>query len=401
MKSSEIPKFGPLAGVNVVCAGMATAGPFAASLMADFGGNVVFVESTLAKDSSRAAAGACWEQDRRNMRTIALNTPSPEGKEVFLKLLKDADIFIENSKGGQYAGWGLTDEVLWEANPALVIVHVSGFGQTGVPEYIKRPSWDPIGQAFGTIVAFNGTEESPMPTNPFMCDMTTALYASWGALAALFRARQTGKGESLDIAQFEVMLRGQSGEPLKAIKTGIQPKRTGQDHSFAGAYRPFKCKDGFVYIAFGGPGIMKVGLPFFGFEFGSDLFPKTIPWVQKGSEGCRLLEAKIEEYCADKTAAEIDYELSALGVPVSPIMTYEAAYRNPHYQAREVFTEWERVNGEKVTGVNILPKMKNEPGQIWRGAPEYGMDNDDILEELGYTPEQIKELYEKRVLAKE
>lgn len=401
MKSSDIPKFGPLAGVKVVCAGTAVAGPYAASLMSDFGADVIYIESTLAPDAGRAAYGGMFKQDHRNQRTIALNIPTTKGKEILLKLLKDADIFIENSKGGQYQKWGLTDEVFWEVNPALVIVHVSGFGQTGIPEYVTRPSWDAIGQSFGTLVSVNGTEDTPMAVNPFVCDCLSAMYASWAALAAYIRAQKTGEGDSIDVAQFEAVIRGQAGWPLEWFSHGKQPKRTGGENATAAAFKAFKCQDGFVFIAFGGAAIMKRGLEFFGLEYGSELFPKEVPWALQGTEGGKILDTKISEYCSTRTVEEVERELSAIGVPVSPVMTYEMAEKHPHYQAREVFTEWEGVDGEKIKGVNIIPKFKKAPGMIWRGAPKYGMDNDDILAELGYTGDEIQNLYEEKIIVKE
>ncbi|CDX03578.1 L-carnitine CoA-transferase [Desulfitobacterium sp. LBE] len=401
MKRAEIPQFGPLQGVRVICAGLATAGPYAATMMSDFGAEVINIESAVVPDQSRAAGGSAFKQDHRNQRALALHIPSPQGREVFYKLIKEADIFIENSKGGQWKRWGITDETMWEVNPKLVIVHVTGYGLSGDPNYVERPSWDAIGQAFGTLVSVNGTEDVPMATNPYMCDATTALYASWAALAAYIRAQKTGIGDSIDCTQFESVLRGQSGWPLKYFSEGFQPARTGGENAVGAAFKAFKCQDGFVFICFGGPGIMKVGLPFFGFEWGSELFPRAVPWVLQGTEGARVLEAKINEWCAAKTVEEAEKELNEAGIPVSPVMTYAMAEKHPHYIARETFTEWETVDGEKIKGVNVVPKLAKEPGKVWRGAPKYGMDNEDILAELGYSSEEILALYNDKVLAKE
>ena len=158
-KKTDIPNFGPLNGVRVVHCSQSLAGPFAASLMADLGADVIWVESAVGQDVSRIAPGMAAQLDRRNMRTIKLNVNTPAGKEVLLRLVREADIFLEASKPGQYKKWGLTDEVLWQANPKLVIAHVSGFGQTGDPAYVSRPSFDPIGQAFSGFAAVNGMPE--------------------------------------------------------------------------------------------------------------------------------------------------------------------------------------------------------------------------------------------------
>ena len=159
-KRSDVPEFGPLAGIKMVHSAISFAGPFCAQIYAELGADVIWIESTLAFDTARVTGWPC-EQDRRNQRTISLNIPTPEGKEVFLQLIKEADVFLEASRGGQYDKWGLSDQVLWKQNPALVIIHVSGFGQYGVPEYVSRASFDPVAQAFGCLMHTNGYPDRP------------------------------------------------------------------------------------------------------------------------------------------------------------------------------------------------------------------------------------------------
>ena len=191
MNPFEIPEFGPLSGVKVIISGLTVAGPFAASMMADFGADVIYVESPHAMDQFRVNdTKGFLNKERRNQRAIVLDLTKPEGKEVFLKLVKDADIFIENSKAGAWDARGLTDEVLWEANARLVIAHVTGFGLTGDPDYLKRGSYDAIGQAFSGYMNINGEPEPglPAPASAFMGDYVTAMLASWSCLAAYIKA---------------------------------------------------------------------------------------------------------------------------------------------------------------------------------------------------------------------
>ncbi|WP_258361132.1 L-carnitine CoA-transferase [Moorella sulfitireducens (nom. illeg.)] len=401
-KRTDIPEFGPLSGIKVVHATMSVAGPIAAQLMADYGAEVIWIESPLSPDIARTGTGATAQQDRRNQRTIALNIPSPEGKEIFLKLIEDADIFIETSRGGQYSKWGLTDEVMWERNPRLVIVHISGFGQDGVEEYVFRASYDPVAQAFGCYMQLNGyPDRPPVPAMPVTADYLTGLLALSAGLAALLKAKETGKGESIDVAQYEALMRFQNNFAVEYLNHGKKPVREGNHSSTAAGYGSYTCKDGKeVYMLFLGGGVLKNGLSFLGLEYGSKDFPARMPVVFLGTPGGEKLEARIKEYCASKTAAEVEKELNAVGVPCSMVMDYETAVNHPHYQAREVFVEWEKVNGEKFKGINVFPKFKNNPGRIWRGAPGIGMDNEDILSELGYSPEDIEELYKKKVIIK-
>ena len=207
MKSADRPKFGNLQSLKVLNAGAVIAAPFVCELFAEQGADVIELESVMAPDMYRMY-GDAWSVDRRNQRMMTLNIPSPEGKEILLQMVKWADVLVESSKGGTWAKWGLTDEVLWEANPALVILHISGFGNWGDPDYVRKASFDPIGQAFSGYSNLNGFPGCPPNvTKPFTGDFATALMGAWATLAAVIRARETGEGESIDCTQFESLVR--------------------------------------------------------------------------------------------------------------------------------------------------------------------------------------------------
>lgn len=256
---TQQPKFGPLSGVKVINAALSVAGPFAAQLMAEWGADVLWLENVKTRDIVRNGTGYFAEAERKNERSMPLNIPTPEGKEILFKLLKETDIYIEASKGGQYDRWGLSDEVMWEANPKLVIVHISGFGQTGLPEYVRRGSYDPIAQAFGCYMQYNGfPDRDPIPANPQPCDFATGLMAGFAALAALNRAKETGKGESIDLAQYEVMIRILNSYPVEYLNLGIKYERAGNRNAKCVCFGLYRCKDGkCVYIAGIGAGISK------------------------------------------------------------------------------------------------------------------------------------------------
>ena len=156
MRKNEMPEFGLLSGLKVVHASSVVAGPIAAELMAENGADVIWIESKRALDTNRGKGGMGAESERRNMRNISFDIPTDEGKKILRALLEDADVFIESSKGGQYARWGLTDDVLWSWNPKLVIAHFSGYGQTGDPDYVSRGCYDPVCQAFSCLMHLNG-----------------------------------------------------------------------------------------------------------------------------------------------------------------------------------------------------------------------------------------------------
>jgi L-carnitine CoA-transferase len=393
---------GVLEGVKVIHATSSIAGPLAAALMADWGAETIWIENPSTQDPLRWRT-VMIEQDRRNQRSILLDIPSAEGRKVFFKLIKDAHIFIESSKGGQWMKWGLTDEVLWAQNPALVIVHCSGYGQEGDPSYVSLPSYDPIAQAFSGLMVLQGDETSgPILAAPQTGDTIMALFAASAALAALHKAQKTGKGESIDVAQYECLVRVQHGYPSEYFNDGIQHKLLGgAKHKNLAGMGVYTCKDGEkVYIGAAGGGVLKRAIKEFGLEYGSELFPEGISNVFADTPGAPVFDAAIEAYCMARTAKEVAKNLNALAIPCSLIMEYKDMIDNPHYAARETITEWETITGEKFKGINIVPKFKNFPGKILRGAPSSGYDNKDILSELGYSDEEINELYEKKVIAK-
>ncbi len=400
-RKKDIPDFGALSGVKVVNSSISVAGPFAGQLMAEYGADVIWIENPMGPDISRGAGGWTIKQDRRNIRTIALNIPSKEGRKVFFKLIEDADIFIEASKGGQYEKWGLSDEVLWEVNPKLVIVHMSGFGQTGLPEYISRASYDPIAQAFGGYMQLNGfPDRPPIPAFPVVSDYLTALFATTSALAAFHHSNKTGKGESIDIAQYEVLLRVSSTNPIEYFNTGKIPSREGNHSVICAGYGSFKCKDDKeIYTLILGPGVVKAALPLLGLEYGSELFPEGTFFAMMGTPEGELLEEKLKEFCSSRTAIEVSNIFNENGVPCSAIYDYEMALNDPQYQAREAFIEWEDIDGDIIQGVNIVPKFKKRPGKIWRGGPDFGQDTKDILYEHGLKDEDIERLIDSGIVA--
>lgn len=398
-KTTDIPVFGNLSGLKVFSTGTVVASPYSAMLFAEAGATVIHAESAVAPDTCRAIPYA-WNQEHRNELGIAINIPTPEGKELFFKFIRWADIWFESSKGGTYAKWGLTDEVIHKENPKLVIVHVSGFGQEGVPEYVSRASYDAIGQAFGGYMFINGFPDPmpPMRANPYTCDYITALNGAWAALAAYLKAQKTGKGDVIDIAQFEMMMKIQLHYPMTYfMDKKILPRNGNADPKFAG-YSAYKCQDGnYVFIGLVGGGPMKRGLKLLGLDNDPD-FPPGIQLALHGTPAGKKLEEGIQKFCDAHPAEEVDKIFMEAEVPCSIILNVAMAENNPHYLAREVFAEWEDPQYGKIKGVNTMPRFKNNPGKIWRGAPLYGQDNDDVLREFGYNDEQIEELYQKGVV---
>lgn len=404
-KRSEIPQFGPLQGVRVVHATLSLAGPVACEFMAELGADVIQIETPFAVDTARLGGGWTAEQDRRNQRNISLNCASKQGKEAFLRIIKDADIFMEASKPGQYASWGLTDEVMWEVNPQLTIVHISGYGQTGDPSYVSRAGYDGIVQATGGLMYINSVPGQPsVPILASVADYYTTMHAATAALAGYIRAKETGVGDSVDIAQFECVLRTQMTWPMFTWNLGMPFDRENNHDGSSGTagFKSYMCKDGIeCYINVLGAGVVKSMCNILGWPYGAEegaVKPGTMKFDKGTPEGDRLEEA-LTEYFAARTSAEAEAELAGKGIPCGAVMRYEDMLDHPHFKARESIVETHSdILDRDFYSSNIVARFKKEPGQFWRPAPRQGQDNDDVLAEAGYTPEEIAELYEAKTI---
>jgi len=365
---------------------------------------VIWIENPNAVDSSRVARrSGSWQQDRRNMRSLCLDYVHGEGRDVFAQLIETADVLVEASVGGRFAKLGYTDEFLWELNPGLVIVHISGFGQTGDPAYVSRASYDPIAQAFGCVMRMNGLPGQPSaPAMPFPADYAAGMFAFGMANAALLKRQQTGRGESIDVAQFELMMRLQANYPTDYYRYGLDYIKEGNHSRICAMYGTYAAADGEeIYVLVLGSGVVRRALEILELEYGSEFFPEGSTLIPVETEAAAVLEAAFAEFLSVHTAAEAEEILAGAGVPCARLMDYETARTHPQYVARGVITEWTATDGHtQIPGVKVVPEVGGHPGRVWRGAPTIGMDNDDLLAELGISEQVRDQLYASNRLSR-
>lgn len=399
-KRSEIPKFGLLSGLRIVNAATATAGPFCAQVMAEMGADIIWIEKPHNMDNYRNKGGMAAENERRNIRSMCLNIAKPEGKEILFELIKDADVFMEASKGGQYARMGITNDVLWEINPRLVIARLSGYGQFGVDDYVTSGSYDATAQAFGCLTALNGYEDrDPVPCYLLQADYFTAFVALYGVLASVLHARETGLGDCIDVAQYEATARHQGKKLMGYFNEGITPRLDGTRHSYKVGVGSYLCNDdSLVYIDLGTKVALRNFLPLVGLEYGSEDYPEGTEWVSLDTAVGKKLERLLINLCASAKANEFEWMCIKAGVPCSEVLDYAKAERHPQYIARKSITTWETIDGRRLRGPEMVPRMTKHPSQLWRGCPSVGMDNEDILQELGKSPEEIQKLQEDLIV---
>ncbi|MCG2803442.1 MAG: L-carnitine CoA-transferase, partial [Cellulomonas sp.] len=296
------PSFGVLDDVRVVYSAMELAVPKAASLMADWGADVIWLENTGAGDTIRDTP---WikQAERRNQRSVALDFFSTEGREVLIRMLAQADVFIESSKGGTWSKRGLTDEVLRRDNPELVIVHVSGFGQTGVPEMVTRAAYDLTVMAYSGYMSQNGTPEQPMNPGPYAGDYFNSLMILGSTLGALHKVGRTGVGESIDVAMYETLLSIGQYYLVDYLNAGIVWPRPGARNQNLCAIGEYRCSDGFIGLCvYGVPQneylLETIGL---GHLWGSGDYPEDCSALWSSSSHAAQIETALEAWLATRT----------------------------------------------------------------------------------------------------
>ena len=396
----QTPKFGPLSGMKVVFSAIEIAGPFSAQMFAEWGAEVIWIEHSAYADTIRVQPNYP-ELSRRNLHALSLNVFSEEGREVFLKLIEDADVFIEASKGPAFAKRGITDDLLWERNPKLVIGHLSGFGQYGTDEYTHLAAYNTIAQAFSGYLMQNGDVDQPMPAFPYTADYMAGFAVTSSVLAAVYNAQKTGQGESIDIAMYEVMLRVGQYYMMDYLNGGeMCPRMTkGKDPLYCGCGL-YKCSDGYIVFEIVGGAQVKAMFTELGIEhlLGTEEVPEGTQLIARSMPVAEPLEDKLDSFFLKKTVEEALSLLASHKVAGAKVLDVHELQSNPQYVARESFTEWTSQNGKKVKGPNVMPKFKNNPGKIWRAKPSYGMDTKVILEDLGYNQEEIDGLKENKIV---
>jgi crotonobetainyl-CoA:carnitine CoA-transferase CaiB-like acyl-CoA transferase len=415
-KKSLIPEFGPLKGVRVLCSGSIVAMPHAANMMADFGAEVINVERPGMGDTFRGLApfvkegdkvvSTSWAQDARNRMslTMELDLRNPDIKEIFMGLVKESDIFMENMVW--LDKYGISDEEMLKVNPKLVIVHISGYGRPqfgGDAEVADRASYDMIGQAYSGFLWLNGDPDRlPMLTKPWTNDYVSALTACFGALTAYIHAKATGEGQIVDVAQFEAMGRILSDTIVSYTEAKTVRQRSGTKAAAFQPYGLFETKDG-RYVAIGafGPAVYKRSVTAIGLD--PDVY--TFKECASSEKACKsekgtFVDQSFQKFCKEHTCDEVIKIMNKSKVGCARVNSAADVVEDPHWLGRDDIIEYEdQTLGRKIKAFGIVPKMSKTPGKVWRGAPTMGQDTDNILKTLlGYDDAKIKDLREKKLI---
>ncbi len=397
--------WGPLAGLRVLDIGTLIAGPFGASLLADFGADVIKVEQPGKGDSLRTSGGQrvdgvslAWATTGRNKRSVTLNLREPEGQALFLELVRVSDALIENFTPGTLERRGLGPERLREVNPRLIMIRVSGFGQTG--PYSHRAGYDRIALGYSGLMYVSGYPESP-PVRPAfaMADFTTAMFGALSTLMALYhRDVHGGAGQDVDLALFEPILRISEDLIPAYDRLGVVRERIGNRNPGFAPAGNFLTRDGrWLQIAAGGDRVWArmaeaIGRP----ELATD---ERFSTQRARAANADALEAIIRDWIAARDFDDAFAALDAAGVPAGPIMNAAQIVADPHINAREdiVSVEHPRIGPVKMPG--IVPKFSETPGAVQWPGPELGEHNAAVYGELlGLNEASLRGLHERGVI---
>jgi crotonobetainyl-CoA:carnitine CoA-transferase CaiB-like acyl-CoA transferase len=381
------PASGPLAGLRVLDLSQWLAGPAAAGILGDFGADVIMIELPPAGGAadtwSRTSPGTIVTN--RNKRSLALDVRSPRGRELFLDLVRVCDVVVENFRPGTLERYKLGPEVLLDANPRLVLLRSSGFGQTG--PYTGRAAFNPVGLAFGGITYLNGWPDRPPLRDGVMSgDYTTALFNVLGTKAALLRRDADGQGQLVDTAMFECSLR-LTGD-LLPVRTalGIRRERAGGAWPLYPAGVTVEAADGrFVAVSATSLEAIVGALAGLGRPAADPSGAKTDPAAS------RVPEALIS-FVAGLPADEAVARLRGVGLAATGVNSVADLVQEPHCWSRgDLVRLTHPALGEVVTQ-GIVPTLSRTPGRVAHWSTGPGSDTEAVLRELlGYTPEQVRE----------
>ena len=393
-----------LSGLKVIEMGQLIAGPFAGKTLGDFGAEVIKIEAPGSGDPLRQwrlmqdGTSVWWQVQSRNKRSIALDLRCAEGQDIARKLITRADVLIENFRPGTLEGWGLSYESLSRDNPGLIMLRISGYGQTG--PYRDLPGFGAIGEAMGGLRHLTGEAgRVPVRCGVSIGDTLAALHGTIGVLTALYHRKVNGgRGQVIDMALHEAVFNvmeslvpeysafGAVREPAGSALPGIAPSN---------AYR---CGDGaVVLIAGNGDSIFKRLMAAIGRDdLGQDpALGDNVGRVARVGE----LDAAIENWTLQRPSSEVLAVLGDAKVPAGRVYTARDIVEDPHYRARDMILSQRTRDGHELEVPGIVPKLMGTPGRVRSSAPKLGDDTDAVLGEIGYSTQDIAALRGRQVVS--
>ncbi|WWC69385.1 uncharacterized protein I206_103324 [Kwoniella pini CBS 10737] len=407
----------PLAGIKVVDLTRVLAGPLATMMLSDLGADVIKIEAPKHGDDTRSwlppsakfpengkyprpdlpPESAYFLQANRNKRSLTLNLKSEKGREVIQKLIKDADVLVENYVPGKLEQFGLSYEQVQNINPRLIYCSITGYGSTG--PYAKFPGYDVVIEAEAGLMHITGEKGGqPVKVGVAVTDILTGHYAQSGVLAALIKRGKTGKGSRVEVSLFESQIASLANIGSNYLISGKEAERWGTSHPSIVPYQVFKTKNSFIMISAGNDNQFSIlcsplilNKPKW---INDEKFNKNSVRVKNRLELCKLIENVLKE----KNTEEWCEKFEGKGFPFAPINNIAQTFEHPQSIARKVIEEIEHPRAGKIKLAAAATTYDGEKPKLYRPPPYLGQHTSEILRELGYTDNEVEEMRDGGVI---
>ena len=391
-----------LGGLKVLELGQLIAGPFAAKTLADFGAEVIKIEPPGSGDPLRKwrllkdGTSVWWQVQSRNKRSLALDLRTPEGQGVVRQLALEADVLIENFRPGALEGWGLGPDDLLAANPRLIVLRISGYGQTG--PYRNRPGFGVVAEAMGGMRHLTAEPgRVPVRVGVSIGDTLAALHGVIGILLALQHRHASGRGQVIDVALYEAVFNCMESLLPEYSAFGAVRGAAGSALPGIAPTNAYRCADGgYALIAGNGDSIFRRLMTL----IGRDDLASDATLSDNAGRVARVeeLDAVIGAWTAQRSVDDVLAALDSASVPSGRIYTVADIAADPHYRARGMLQDVLLDDGSTLTLPGIVPKLSATPGGHRRNAPTLGQDTGDVLRDIGLTEAQIIALRERGIV---
>ncbi len=392
-----------LSGVRVLDLTRALAGPYCTLMLGDYGADVIKIELPGRGDDTRHwgppyidGESAYFLSINRNKRSLTLNLKDPAGREVFMRLARNADVVVENFTPGVVNRLGIDYEAVKAENPRIVYSSISGFGQTG--PYREKPAYDQVMQGLGGIMSLTGDPDGqPQKIGVALADIGAGMLAAYAVMTALFHRERTGVGQYIDVSMLDLQVAWLTYQAATYFATGVPPPRVGAAHPNLVPYQAFKCADGkYINVAVGNERFWQRFCKALGRE---DLveMPEYAQNRDRVKNRDQLVALLQQEFDTRSTDRWVDI-LEEAGVPCGPINDLADVFSDPQVKARDMLLEVQHPSAGKIKQTGIPIKFSATPGSIDSPPPLLGQHSKEILLELGYSQDEVEALEQQEVI---
>ncbi len=390
-----------LEGLKVLDLTRVLAGPYCTMVLADLGADVIKIEAPVKGDDSRQfgpyieGESAYFMSINRNKRSMTLNLKKESAKKLFLEMVKEVDVVVENYRPGTMEKLGIGYDVISQVNPKIIYAASSGFGHSG--PYSTRPAYDGVVQAMGGIMSITGQKGGkPTRVGPSVGDITAGLFTAIGILAAVNHRNATGEGQKVDVAMLDCQVAILENALARFFATGVSPKPAGNRHSSIVPFEPFDTSDGEIMVAVGNDNLWKKFCA--EMELGHLTEDPRFVTNPDRSDNYDELRPLIAEAMSQDSTMGLYERLTKAGIPCGPINNIEMITKDEQVASREMIVDVDHPVAGKTSIPGIPIKMSKTMGSIRKAAPLLGENTDEILAELlGYDADKISKLKDEEL----